>query len=64
MKTQNSFQQEFSACLDYLKDKKKFREQVRSQTFGSSSHIDADLQIKLVKEGLNQTEKMVIPNAH
>lgn len=52
MKTQNTFQQEFSACLDYLKDKKKFREQVRSQTFGSSSHIDADLQIKLVKEGL------------
>ena len=35
MKTQNTFQQEFSACLDYLKDKKKFREQVRSQTFGS-----------------------------
>ena len=52
MKTQNTFQQEFSACLDYLKDKKKFREQVRSQTFGLSSHIDADLQIKLVKEGL------------
>ena len=52
MKTQNTFQQEFSACLDYLKDKKKFREQVRSQTFGSSSHIDPDLQIKLVKEGL------------
>jgi hypothetical protein len=52
MKTKNSFQQEFSACLDYLKDKKKFREQVRSQTFGSNSHIDAELQIKLVKEGL------------
>jgi uncharacterized protein Usg len=52
MKTQNTFQQEFSACLEYLKDKKKFREQIRSQTFGSSSHIDAELQIKLVKEGL------------
>ena len=52
MKTNNSFHQEFSACLDYLKDKKKFREQVRSQTFGSGSHIDAELQIKLVKEGL------------
>ena len=52
LKTQNTFQQEFSACLDYLKDKKKFREQVRSQTFGSNSHIDAELQIKLVKEGL------------
>ena len=52
LKTQNTFQQEFSACLDYLKDKKKFREQVRSQTFGSNSHIDAEIQIKLVKEGL------------
>ena len=52
LNTQNTFQQEFSACLDYLKDKKKFREQVRSQTFGSSSHIDTELQIKLVKEGL------------
>ena len=52
MKSKNTFQQEFSACLDYLMDKKKFREQVRNQTFGSSSHIDAELQIKLVKEGL------------
>jgi hypothetical protein len=52
MKSQNTFQQEFSACLDYLKDKKKFREQVRMETFGSSSHIDAELQINLVKEAL------------
>ncbi len=52
MKIKNSFQQEFSACLEYIKDKKKFREQVRNQTFGSNSHIDAELQIKLVKEGL------------
>jgi hypothetical protein len=52
MKTQNTFQQEFSACLDYIKDKKKFREQVRMETFGSSSHIDAELQINLVKEAL------------
>ena len=52
LKKKKAFQQEFSACLDYLKDKKKFREQVRSQTFGSSSHIDADLQINLVKAGL------------
>lgn len=52
MNTENTFQQEFSACLDYLKDKKKFREQVRSETFGSSSHIDTELQAKLVKDAL------------
>jgi len=52
MKTQNTFQQEFSACLDYIKDKKKFREQVRMETFGKDSHLNEEVQIKLVKRGL------------
>ena len=52
MKTQKTFQQEFSACLDYIKDKKKFREQVRMETFGKDSHLNEEVQIKLVKRGL------------
>ena len=52
MKTQKTYQQEFSACLDYIKDKKKFREQVRMETFGKDSHLNEEVQIKLVKRGL------------
>ena len=64
LKKKKAFQQEFSACLDYLKDKKKFREQVRSETFGSSSHIDAELQIKLIKDGLTAMSFGARMNTH
>ena len=64
LKKKKAFQQEFSACLDYLKDKKKFRERVRSETFGSSSHIDAELQIKLIKDGLTAMSFGARMNTH
>ena len=52
LNTQNTFQQEFSATLDYLSDKKKFREQVRFNTYGALDTKKLDEQINLVKQGL------------
>ena len=63
-KKKKAFQEEFSACLDYLKNKKKFRELVRSQTFGSSSHINLELQIKLIKDGLTALSFGARMNTH
>lgn len=47
-----SFEQSFSACLLYLKDKKKFRNLVKTATFGTDSDINDEVQMDIVKQAL------------
>lgn len=48
----NSFEQSFSACMLYLKDKKKFRNLVKTSTFGTDSDINDEVQMDIVKQAL------------
>lgn len=50
--TAKEFDTAFATCLNYLADKKAFRETIRQQTFGSTVQISADMQLDVIKQAL------------
>jgi hypothetical protein len=52
MNSSAPFTTDFGASLMFLEDKKKFREYIRSVTFGHNHHIADDLQMDLIKQAL------------
>jgi uncharacterized protein Usg len=50
--TWKTFSKNFKTCLSYLNDKAKFREIVRSKTFGNSTDLTREMQLDVVKQAL------------